>query len=54
MIYGGFVRELLGYDATDHTPSAVPLVKPSWGVAQTGGSALVRGDNQDERARQSG
>jgi hypothetical protein len=27
MIYGIFVREVLGYDATDHAPSAVPFVK---------------------------
>lgn len=32
MIYGIFVREVLGYDAVDHAPSTVPLVKPSWGV----------------------
>jgi hypothetical protein len=32
MLYGVFVRELLGYDTVDHTPSVVPLVKPSWGM----------------------
>lgn len=33
MIYGVFVSELLGYDASPHAPSAVPLVKPSWEVS---------------------
>ncbi len=33
MIYGIFVREVIGYKAIDHAPSAVPLVKPSWGTA---------------------
>ena len=33
MIYGVFVREMLGYDKVDHAPSTVPLVKPSWGVS---------------------
>lgn len=32
MIYGIFVREVLGYDAVDHAPSSVPLVKASWHV----------------------
>jgi hypothetical protein len=32
MIYGIFVSEVLGYDAVDHAPSSVPLVKPSWHV----------------------
>ena len=32
MLYGVFVREGLGYQAVDHLPSAVPLVKPSWGA----------------------
>jgi hypothetical protein len=40
MIYGVFVREVLGYDAVDHAPSTVPLVKPSWGIALTTDSAL--------------
>ena len=31
MLYGIFVREVLGYEAVDHTPSTIPLVKPSWG-----------------------
>jgi hypothetical protein len=31
ILYGVFVREFLGYDAVDHAPSAVPLVKASWG-----------------------
>jgi len=33
MLYGIFVREVMGYDAVDHAPSTVPLVKPSWGVS---------------------
>jgi hypothetical protein len=32
MLYGVFVREALGYQATDHLPSTTPLVKPSWGT----------------------
>jgi hypothetical protein len=40
MIYGVFVREVLGYGAVDHAPSAVPLVKPSWGMALTTDSAI--------------
>ena len=32
MIYGVFVREVLGYEKVDHAPSTVPLVKPSWGL----------------------
>jgi Family of unknown function (DUF6492) len=31
MIYGTFVREVIGYDAVDHAPSTSSLVKPSWG-----------------------
>ena len=31
MLYGTFVREILGYGATNHTPSQVPLVKANWG-----------------------
>jgi hypothetical protein len=30
MIYGIFVREVLGYNAVDHAPSTVRLVKASW------------------------
>jgi Family of unknown function (DUF6492) len=40
MIYGVFVREILGYDAVDHAPSTVPLVKASWGVELTNSSAI--------------
>lgn len=40
MIYGTFVRELVGYDATDHAPSTVPLVKPSWGLDLTTDSSI--------------
>jgi len=35
MIYGIFVREVLGYEAVNHAPSTVPLVKPSWGLPLT-------------------
>jgi hypothetical protein len=35
MLYGIFVREVLGYDAVDHAPSAVPLVKGTWNVSLT-------------------
>lgn len=31
MIYGVFVREVLGYDNVNHAPSSVPFVKASWG-----------------------
>jgi len=40
MIYGIFVREVLGYDAADHAPSAALLVKPSWGTLLTTKSAI--------------
>ena len=40
-IYGIFVREALGYHEVDHAPSAVPLVKPSWGMALTTESAIA-------------
>lgn len=40
ILYGVFVREVLGYDAVDHAPSAVPLVKASWGMALTTDSAI--------------
>ena len=40
MIYGTFVREVLGYDAVDHAPSTVPLVKPSWGIELTTDNAI--------------
>jgi hypothetical protein len=32
MVYGVFVREVLGYESAEHAPSAVPLVKASWGM----------------------
>jgi len=32
VLYGVFVREVLGYENVDHAPSDIPLVKPSWGV----------------------
>ena len=40
MLYGVFVREFLGYEKADHAPSAVPLVKGSWGNAMTSDSAI--------------
>jgi Family of unknown function (DUF6492) len=40
MLYGIFVREVMGYDAVDHAPSTVPLVKGSWGVSVTTDSAI--------------
>lgn len=40
MIYGIFVREVSGYSATDHAPSAVPLVKGAWGGALATDSAI--------------
>jgi len=40
MLYGVFVREFLGYDAVDHAPSTVPLVKASWGVSLKSDSAI--------------
>jgi hypothetical protein len=40
MIYGIFVRELLGYDAVDHAPSTVPLVKGTWHAPLTTDSAI--------------
>jgi Family of unknown function (DUF6492) len=32
MLYGTFVREVLGYSRVDHAPSTVPLVKGAWGA----------------------
>lgn len=40
MIYGIFVREVLGYNAVDHAPSTVPLVKGTWDAALTTDSAI--------------
>jgi hypothetical protein len=40
MIYGIFVREVLGYDAVDHAPCPTRLVKPSWGLALRTESAI--------------
>jgi Family of unknown function (DUF6492) len=40
MIYGVFVREVLGYDAVDHAPSTVPLVKGLWGAGLMTDSAI--------------
>jgi len=31
MLYGIYVRCIVGYEASDHAPSTVPLVKGSWG-----------------------
>ena len=40
MTYGVFVREVLGYDAVDHAPSAVPLVKGMWNNGLATDSAI--------------
>lgn len=40
IIYGVFVREVLGYQAVDHAPSGVPLVRPSWNIALTSDAAI--------------
>jgi hypothetical protein len=40
MLYGVFVREGLGYQAVDHLPSTVPLVKPSWAMQLGSDGAL--------------
>jgi hypothetical protein len=40
MLYGIFVREVLGYDKVDHSPSTVPLVKPSWGISLSTDAAI--------------
>lgn len=40
MIYGIFVREIVGYDEADHAPSTVPLVKPSWGISLSTDAAI--------------
>lgn len=40
MLYGIFVREVLGYDATNHEPSDVPLVKGLWGRGSANGSQI--------------
>jgi len=37
MLYGIFVREVLGYEATNHAPSDVPLIKTLWGRVSTNG-----------------
>ena len=33
MLYGTFVREVLGYSQVDHAPSTVPVVKGAWGIS---------------------
>ena len=40
MIYGIFVREVLGYCAVDHAPLEVDLIRTNWGVASTINSAI--------------
>jgi len=39
-LYGIFVREALGYEAVDHSPSEVPLVSGSWGKAMVTDMAI--------------
>jgi len=41
MIYGVFVSELLGYAASPHAPSSVPLVKPSWDISLSTDASLA-------------
>jgi hypothetical protein len=41
-LYGAFVRDVLGYDHTDHAPSDVPLIKPAWGKEFDSDEALDR------------
>jgi hypothetical protein len=41
MLYGIFVREILGYEVANHAPSDVPLVKAFWGGASTGESEIA-------------
>ncbi|MGJ4940723.1 DUF6492 family protein [Bradyrhizobium sp. HKCCYLS1011] len=41
MLYGIFVKEVLGYSAVNHAPSSVPLVKASWGMDLRSESALA-------------
>lgn len=49
MIYGSFVREVLGYGAVDHAPSTVPLVKQSWGELRNEQSAKTFFSHFDPR-----
>jgi hypothetical protein len=39
-LYGVFVREVLGYDAANHAPSDVPLIKTLWGGGSTNGTDI--------------
>jgi hypothetical protein len=41
MLYGVFVREVLGYERTGHAPSDVPLVKALWGRGSENGSEIA-------------
>ena len=41
MLYGIFVREVLGYEATGHAPSDIPLVKALWGRGSEDGSEIA-------------
>ena len=40
ILYGVFVREVIGYEGSGHKPSQVPLVKTSWGSDITTHQAL--------------
>ncbi|WP_426609731.1 DUF6492 family protein [Bradyrhizobium sp. McL0616] len=40
MVYGIFVSEVLGYDAVNHAPSSVPLVRASWHTPLATDSAI--------------
>jgi hypothetical protein len=40
MLYGIFVREGLGYDAANHAPSGIPLIKALWSHGSPKGSEI--------------
>jgi hypothetical protein len=40
MLYGIFVREVLGYNAANHAPSDIPLIKTLWGRGSTNDSEI--------------
>ena len=40
ILYGVYVREVLGYERSGHCPSTVPLVKASWDLDLSSGAAM--------------
>jgi hypothetical protein len=40
MLYGIFVREVVGYTAAEHTPSNIPLIKAVWNDGSALGTAI--------------